>query len=305
MKKLIGRPSLRPYLSFEQPADASGGITAHFLGTSSVLLSDGETAVLSDGFVTRPGLVQVALGKIQPDRRLVRGAIDRLNAGKLAAVFCAHSHYDHALDAPAWALETGAELVGAESTANIGRGIGVPERSLRVVGDGDTVIYGDFELTFLESVHSPGDRAPGTVDRPLVPPARAGAWKTGTAFSVLIAHPRGRVLLHASANHRPGLLKGRVADVVYLGVGVLGRQTPEFLNTYWDEVVGATGARRIILVHWDDFFTSLNRPLRPMPYLLDDLGTTMTRLLPLARRDDVDLVLPVAWQPTNPFAGLR
>ncbi|MET9892445.1 MBL fold metallo-hydrolase [Streptomyces sp. NPDC006465] len=305
MKVPIGRPSLRPYLPYQQRTAARReGLSAHFLGTSSVLLSDGQTSVLSDGFVTRPGMMRVGMGKIAPNRALVRAAIERLRVDNLAAVVCAHSHYDHALDAPVWALETGADLVGSESTANIGRGLGVPESSLRVVGDGDTVTYGSFTLTFLDSVHSPGDHYPGTVDQPLVPPARAGAWKTGTAYSVFVTHPYGRVLLHASANYRLGALHGHHADVVYLGVGMLGKQPAEFLQTYWDEVVAATGAKRVILVHWDDFFLGLDRPLRPMPYLLDDLDTTMSRLLPLARRDGVDVVLPVSWQPSAPLTGL-
>lgn len=118
-----------------------------------------------------------------------------------------------------WAQETGAHLVGSESTANIGRGLGLPESSLRVVRDGETVTYGSFELTFLDSVHSPGDHAPGTVDRPLVPPARVRAWKTGTAYSVLITHPRGRILLQASANYRPGALRAHDVDLIYLGIG--------------------------------------------------------------------------------------
>ncbi|WP_218029879.1 hypothetical protein [Streptomyces rishiriensis] len=153
-------------------------------------------------------------------------------------------------------------------------------------------------------MHSPGDHYPGTVDEPLVPPARAGAWRTGTAYSVLIAHPAGRILLHASANFRPGALQGRLADVVYLGVGSLGRQRPGFLDAYWDEVVVTTGARRVVLVHWDDLFVGLHRPLRPMPYFLDSLDATMSRLLPLARRDGVDVVMPVAWQASAPLADL-
>ncbi|AKJ14853.1 metallo-beta-lactamase [Streptomyces incarnatus] len=306
MRMPLGRPSLRPYLPYRQrPMTGDPALVAHFLGTSSVLLSDGETSVLNDGFVTRPGMLRVALGRIAPDRPLVRAAIDRLRVRNLAAVVCAHSHYDHALDAPVWALETGAELVGSPSTANIGRGLGVPEPRLRVVADGETVSYGRFDLTFLESVHSPGDRFPGTVDEPLVPPARAGAWRTGAAYSVLVAHPAGRVLLHASANVRPGALRGRSADVIYLGIGNLGRQSAEFLRTYWDEVVVATGARRVVLVHWDDFFAGLHRPLRPMPRFLDDIGTTMSRLLPLARRDGVDVVLPVTWRPSAPLADLK
>lgn len=305
MKVPIRRPSMRPYLPYQQRSAAyPEGLSAHFLGTSSVLLSDGRTSVLSDGFVTRPGMLRVGMGRIAPDRALVRAAIERLRVANLAAVVCVHSHYDHALDAPVWALETGAALVGSWSTANIGRGMGVPEPSLRVVGDGDTATFGSFTLTFLDSVHSPGDHYPGTVDRPLVPPARAGAWKTGTAYSVLVTHPQGRVLLQASANYRPGALRGYRVDVIYLGVGMLGKLPADFLHAYWDEVVAATGARRVILVHWDDFFLGLDRPLRPMPYLFDDLGTTMSRLLPLARRDGVDVVLPVSWQRSAPLTGL-
>jgi L-ascorbate metabolism protein UlaG (beta-lactamase superfamily) len=178
----------------------------------------------------------------------------------------------------------------------------VAESALKVVGDGDVLRYGRFELTFLESVHSHGDRFPGTVDQPLVPPAKAGEWKTGTAYSVLINHPAGTILWHASANYAPGMFAGRNADVIYLGIGGIGKQPPGFARDYWAEVVAATGARRIILVHWDDFFTSLDRPLRMSPNFFDDLDTAMDRLLPLARRNGVDVVLPAAWAPTDPFA---
>jgi L-ascorbate metabolism protein UlaG (beta-lactamase superfamily) len=300
----FGRPSLRPYLAYQQRSSSTGGLTAHYLGTSSLLLTDGETTLLSDGFVTRPGLLRVGLGRIAPDRALVRAAIDRLGAQELAAVFCAHSHYDHALDAPLWTLETGADLIGSESTANIGRGLGVAESALRVVGHADTLTYGRFELTFLDSLHSPGDHYPGTVDEPLTPPARANAWKTGSAYSVLITHPHGRILLHASANYRPGMLAGHHADVVYLGIGALGKQSSEFLHGYWDEVVRATQARRVILVHWDDLFVGLDRPLRAWPSYFDRIDAAVDAVLSLASRDNVDALLPVCWQPSDPLEGL-
>jgi L-ascorbate metabolism protein UlaG (beta-lactamase superfamily) len=303
VKLLLNHPNLRQYREYQQrPAMDTDGLTVWFLGTSSMLLSDGRTWLLSDGFVTRPGLPRVIAGRIAPDRSTIQAAISRLRIGSLAAVFCAHSHYDHALDAPVWALETGADLIGSASTANLGRGLAVPENALRVVTDGQTLRYGRFELTFVHSVHSPGDRYPGVIEQPLTPPARAGAWRSDTSYSVLVTHPRGRILLHASANWRPGALHGHQADVVYLGIGELGKRSEQFVATYWEEVVRATGARRVVLIHWDDFFTSLDRPLRPMPYALDDLRRTMNRLVPLARADGVEILLPVAWQPTQPLA---
>lgn len=292
MKFWLSRPDLRRLPATFQAGAAESGVTAWFLGTSSVLLSDGVTAVLSDGFVTRPGLGRVVFGRIAPDRRVVQRAFERLGSPPIAAVVCVHSHYDHALDAPVWASLTGAVLVGSESTANIGRGSGVPERSLRVVRDGESLTCGGFELTVVESEHSPGDRYPGTVDTPLVPPRRSREWRTGAVYSLFVSHPRGTVLLHASAGFRPGALRGRHAGVVYLGVGTLGKQPLEYIEAYWDEVVRATGARRVVLVHWDDFFVSLDKPLRPLPHLADDLDATVRRLSVIAARDDVEVLLP-------------
>ncbi|WP_051467621.1 hypothetical protein [Actinomadura oligospora] len=124
------------------------------------------------------------------------------------------------------------------------------------------------------------------------------------AYSVLVTHPRGRILLHASANFRPGMLAGHSADVVDLSIGALGGQSPDLVQRYWDEVVRTTGARRVVLTHWDDFFTGLDRPLRPMPRFADRVDVALERLLPLARQDGVDVRLPVAWQPAGPLDGL-
>jgi L-ascorbate metabolism protein UlaG (beta-lactamase superfamily) len=301
----FAHPRLDHYRKFlERPAEPAGtGLRAHFLGTSSVLLTDENTSILCDGFVSRPGMLSLQFGKINHNRQLVCDAIDRLGVrSSLAAVFCAHSHYDHAMDAPIWVNETGADLIGSESTANIGRGLNVAESALKVVTNGQTLSYNDFELTFIHSVHSPGDLYPGVVTEPLVPPAPTRAWKSATCYSVLINHPQGRILIHASANFIPGALAGYRADVIYFGVGLLGQQSDEFVNTYWNEVVVATGARRIILVHWDDFFRTLDQPFRPLPYLVDDFDATMNRLIPLAERAGVEVLLPTPWQPTNPLA---
>jgi L-ascorbate metabolism protein UlaG (beta-lactamase superfamily) len=272
-----------------------------FAGTSTLLFDDGRTAFLTDGFFTRPPLLRVALGRIAPDPTIVDGALGRLGVDRLAAVICVHAHYDHALDAPLVAERTGALLVGSASTMNLGRGHGLPAGQLRPVTDGDVLRLGAFEVTVVASLHSPGDRFPGTIDAPLTPPARAAAWRSDTSFSVLVTHGDHTVLVQASANHLPGALAGRRAGTVYLGIGGLGRQGPQFRERYWDEVVRSTGAHRVVPIHWDDFFTSLDRPLRPLPHLLDDMAPAMRFVIDRCRGDGIELVLPVAWEPLYPF----
>lgn len=287
------------------PPTAKPGLTVRFLGTTSLLLQDGDFTILSDGFVSRPGLLRVLLRKIEPDEERVRSVLECLNVSEIDAVFTNHSHYDHAMDAPVFARMTGAQLIGSKSTVNVGRGQGLPEHRMGTVQDGDTVRIGNFLLTFIESTHSPNDREPGTIDRPLVPPARKSAWKTGTVWSVLILHRGSNILIHGSAGFKRGALKGRSADVVYLGIAELAKQSEAAVDDYWNEVVRATGARRVFLVHWDDFFRSINEPLQPLPRAAGSFSKAVARVRQRALRDGVEVLIPSLWTPVDPLAGLR
>ncbi|TQF74227.1 MBL fold metallo-hydrolase [Rhodococcus spelaei] len=300
----LRRPSVAGYDTLPAAEGSIGSsVRGTFLGTSSVLIRDARTALLVDGFVTRPGFVRLVLGKIGPDAALIDECLGRAGIDALDAVLCAHSHYDHALDAPVIAQKFDAPVIGSGSTANIARGYGLPDRLIRAVEGEAELRFGDFGVTFVAGLHSPGDVAPGTVDSPLVPPARARQWRTGEAYSIFFRHPRGSVLVHASANHVPGRLDGHHADVVYLGVGTLGRQSARFRSDYWHEVVRATGARTVIPVHWDDFTRPLSRPLRPLPYPVDDLAAAMEFLLEQGRRDGVRVLMPEPWTAVELLSG--
>lgn len=306
MKRPLARPSLSAYTGLWQPAAPPQGCSPRvtWIGVSTLLIDDGTTALMIDGFFTRPGFLRVLLGRIAPRPETVAACLRRAGVTRLDAVICAHSHYDHALDAPLVCAQTGAVLVGSQSTANVGRGQGLAEDRIVTAEPNRPLTFGTFTATLIESVHSPGDRFPGTVAAPLVPPARAGAWATGTCYSILIEHGAGSLLIQASANFVPGALRGQHADTVYLGVGQLGRTTSAFRETYWNEVVAATGVRRAVLVHWDDFFRPIGKPVRPMRYALDDLEVTLRFLLDRAAADGVEILLPAPWRVADPFGGL-
>ena len=113
--------------------------------------------------------------------------------------------------------------------------------------------------------HSPKPFYPGTLTQPLQLPAKLSDYKLGSNYSFLLRHPQGNILIVPSANFIRGLFKDERAEVVFLGIGVLGKQSDEFIQTYWNEVVRATGAKLVIPIHWDDFTRSLDEPLRPLP----------------------------------------
>lgn len=299
------RPRLDPYPTAEHllPPPAPGSLTVAFFGTSSMLVRAGGTALMVDGFFSRPSLERMLAGPIAPEGQVVDACLRRAGVEALDGVVCVHSHYDHALDAPLVAAAHRAPLIGSASTAQLGRGHGLPEGLLRTVADGETLVFGDFDLTLVESVHSPGDLAPGPIGRPLVPPAMFTEWRTGACYSLLIRHADGTLLVHASANFVPGKLAAHRADAVYLGVGALGGQSAEFREAYWNEVVRAPGARTVLPVHWDDFTTPLlEGPLLAMPTSLDEVAPALDFVFGQGERDGVTVALPQAWTPVAPLA---
>lgn len=306
MRLKLGRPDLAQYADrFDVPA-ADGDFAVTFLGVSTLLLEDGESAVMTDGFFSRPSLAKVGLGRIAPDHDRIDAALARTSVPQLQGVLPVHTHFDHALDSAVVADRTNALLVGGESTANVGRGGGLPEERLRVVTSGESLRLGGFDFTWLESDHCPPDRYPGAITAPVVPPAKAKNYRCGEAWSLLMRHTSGRTaLIQGSAGYVPGALTGRRADVAYVGIGQLGLQGEDYIRTYWAETVQAVGARSVVLIHWDDFFRPLDAPLRALPYAGDDLDATMRVFGELAADQAVELHLPTVWRREDPWASLR
>jgi L-ascorbate metabolism protein UlaG (beta-lactamase superfamily) len=271
-----------------------------FVGVATLLFDDGETALMTDGYFSRPG--QRELASIRPDRDAIAKALKRAGVKSLAAVIPVHSHFDHALDSPVVAMETGALLVGSSSTANIGRGQGVPEARIRVVNPGESATFGRFKVLFLPSAHLPTGYAPGPITSPLSVPAPANAFGQGDAYSLLIEHEGRRILVQGSAGFVPGALQGRSADVVYLGTGGLGMRDASYQAAYWQEIVRTVGARRVIPIHWDNFFRPLEDGLVPSG---TDFPRVMESLRDRGKPDGIDIRLSPQWVAVDPFAGLR
>ena len=287
------------------PAPPGTAVTVRFAGVATLLFDDGETAWMTDGFFSRPGMRQTFFGRIGPDGAAIDAGLKRLGVTKLAAVVPVHSHYDHAMDSPTVARRTGAVLIGANSTMQLGFGAGLPPAQLREVQPGDTVALGRFRLSFIASRHSPTPWSDGVsvenILAPVVPPARAPAWREGQVWSILVEHAGGgRWLVEGSAGFIPGALAGLKVDTVFLGVGTLGRKDEAYRRAYWHETVQLTGAKRVVPIHWDDFWQPLDEPLQAMPLLFDDFGATMQDLAARGRQDGVAIALPPLFTPFTP-----
>ena len=305
MRFRFGRPDLVRYADrFEgPPAGDDAPLTVTWLGVSTLLIDDGSSALLTDGYFSRPSLPRVALRRLTPSAARIDGSLARAGIRRLAAVVVSHTHLDHALDSAVVADRTGAVLVGGESAANIGRGHGLAEDRLVVATPGVPMKLGTYAVTLVESQHCPPDRCPGVISTPVRPPARASAYRCGETWSMLLAHlpSQRRLLIQGSAGFAAGALAGHRAEVAYLGVGQLGLMPHRYLAEYWSQTVRAVGASKVVLVHWDDFFRPLSAPVRALPYAVDDLDATMRTLAKLAETDQVELQLPRLWRREDPW----
>ncbi|MCU0844695.1 MAG: MBL fold metallo-hydrolase [Spirochaetes bacterium] len=180
-----------------RPAKTERGLSVTWMGTAGFLVADGRDSFYIDPYVSRYSLFRVLAGLPLPPRvDLVRRWIGLTGGASARAVIVSHSHFDHALDAPFFARETGAVLVGAESAANVGRGAGLGERSIKSVRPGDAVRVGAFTVRFVESVHGFGlfgrTPYPGAIEKPLSPPAPHGLLARNRASTGHAGAPRQR-----------------------------------------------------------------------------------------------------------------
>ncbi|MBN1534832.1 MAG: MBL fold metallo-hydrolase [Spirochaetes bacterium] len=258
-----------------------GDISVSWLGTTGLLVSDGNDALLVDPFVTRPPLWKVALARpVCPDAAAIGRLYSMIREAPVRAVLVSHSHYDHSMDAPAFAQFFNCPLLGSLSTVNVARGFCMDGGCTQEITPGDVLRVGRFSISVLESVHGPAflGRIPyrGTIDEPLVPPVPVSRYRLGTAFSFHLLHPSGSLVVHTSAGFRPGMFNGIVADSVLLGIGGRG-DTAEYLEA----VVRPLGDPLIVPIHWDHFFIPLDQPLRPLAGVhLKEFLDTAERLFP-------------------------
>ena len=305
MRLKIGRPDLRKYAgAFDAPAAAPDApLTVTWAGVTTLLIDDGASAVMTDGFFSRPSLLEVGLRRLSPSTPRIDGCLSRLGVHRLEAVLPVHTHFDHAMDSAMVAERTGAKVVGGTSAVAVGRGASLPDERLVAVTPGAPITLGAYDVTLVEGHHCPPDRFPGVIGEPVVPPVKVSAYKCGEAWSTLVHHRPSdrRLLIVGSAGFVRGALVGRRAEVVYLGVGQLGLQPEEYLIDYWTETVRTVGARRVVLIHWDDFFRPLHKSLRALPYAGDDLDVSMRVLSRLAEEDGIPLHLPTLWQHCDPW----
>ncbi len=235
-----------------------GAVSVRWSGTSTLVISDGTSTIITDGWFSRPGLLATIFGKISPDLEAIRFGLEQNQVKNADVVFAFHSHHDHAQDAPEVAKRTNAILMGSPSTAMIAKGWGLSENQVLIVEDRHSYPVGDFKLTPIITYHGPTSTEGGQVNKnyekitePLVPPVSIFDYKSGASYSLFIEHPKGNIMITSSAGYSRNALQGFKADYYLWGIGGFGGFERDYQETYWEETVGLTQPHTLIPIHWD------------------------------------------------------
>ena len=151
------------------PAQPGAPLTVTWAGVTTLLIDDGDSALMTDGFFSRPSLLEVgraAVVAVGPPHRRLPGP-HRRRSGWRRCCRCTPTSTTRWI--PRWSPSAPARrVVGGTSAAQVGRGQGLPEDRLVVVTPGEPITLGAYDVTLIESEHCPPDRFPGVITAPVV-----------------------------------------------------------------------------------------------------------------------------------------
>lgn len=293
---LAGCTSWQPLQEqYLQPTEAvKGQLHAKYMGATTLVLSDGNNSILFDGFFTRKSVSELASEKMVSELGMVSKGLKRANLkkGQIDALFVAHNHYDHALDAFNVARWSHTTLYAPEET--------LEHESYafeQPLSEQDIYDFGHFSVKAILTPHV--DKClPIRVVEKIINRVSHGEKHEHAeqAFSFLVTHRNTKVLIVPSARFKP--VPGLKADVVFLGVGLLGTRPKQEAVDLWQQAVKSTGASLVIPVHWDDITKPIETDIPAIPRYADNLKLTMKRLNAFAEREpSVRILFPPAYKP--------
>ena len=254
-----------------------------FFGTTTLLFDDGKDQILFDAHITRPSLKKYVLRKkVGTNTALCDNLIKLHKIDRLRAIFISHTHHDHVMDAPYIANKCGAKIYGSDSAKNVALGGNVPPDNIVVFEHGSNFTIGEYKIRILKSLHSKpnifNNDLGQQITEPLVQPASLRAYKEGGSYDFYIEHREKKLLIRPSCNYIEGSLKDVRADTLLLGISGLGKEDEQFHDAFYRETVGYVQPKRVIPVHWDNFFAPLKAPLPYQMRIVDAIAGDMAYL---------------------------
>jgi L-ascorbate metabolism protein UlaG (beta-lactamase superfamily) len=242
-----------------RPPALPAGLELEWLGVSGYRLSyEGQTLFI-DPYLSRVPFRHLVLRRqALPDPAALERFVKA--PGDTVGVLVGHTHFDHAVDAPAIARQFGCKAYGSRSLVNLMALHGLAEQTVEVE---PYRVYelGPFEVSFTPSVHSKlllGLAVPydGELSCEHLDSLAPGAYRCGQVWGITIAVAGVRFYHQGSANLVDEAVREREVD--FFLAGVAGRS---FTDRYWQRILTRLQPRAVIPTHYDNFFRPLGEEM--------------------------------------------
>lgn len=235
------------------------GLEVEWLGVSGYRISFEGKTLFVDPYVSRVPFSDLLRRRpTLPDS----GALDRFvrAPGEVAGVLVGHTHFDHAVDAPAIARRFGCKAYGSDSLVRLMDLHGQADQTVEVEPY-RTYELGPFEVSFTPSVHSKlllGLAVPydGDLTCEHLDALSPAAYRCGQVWGISIEVAGLRFYHQGSANLIDDAVRERGVDVFLAGVA--GRS---FTDDYWRRILPLLDPEVIVPTHYDNFFRPLGREM--------------------------------------------
>jgi L-ascorbate metabolism protein UlaG (beta-lactamase superfamily) len=258
------------------PLDLPAGLELEWLGVSGYRIGCEGKDLFIDPYLSR-----VPFGDLLRRRPTLPdpAALDRFvrAPGDVVGVLVGHTHFDHAVDAPAIARRFGCKAYGSDSLLTLMALHGLAEKTVEVEPY-RTYELGPFEVSFTPSVHSKlllGLAVPydGDLTCEYLDALTPGAYRCGQVWGITIEVAGVRFYHQGSANLIDEAVRERGVDVFLAGVA--GRS---FTRDYWSRILPRLEPRVVVPTHYDNFFRPLGQQLEfvsnvQLSRLPEEIGT--------------------------------
>jgi L-ascorbate metabolism protein UlaG (beta-lactamase superfamily) len=242
-----------------KPLQLPGGLEVEWLGVSGYRISAAGKTLFVDPYLSR-----VPFGELLRRRAALPdpAALDRFvhAPGDVVGVLVGHTHFDHAVDAPAIARRFGCKAYGSDSLLTLMGLHGLAAQTV-AVEPYETYELGPFEVSFTPSVHSKlllGLAVPydGDLTCEHLDALSPAAYRCGQVWGITIKVAGVSFYHQGSANLIDDAVRERGVDVFLAGVA--GRN---FTDDYWRRIIPRLDPKVVVPTHYDNFFRPLGQQL--------------------------------------------
>jgi L-ascorbate metabolism protein UlaG (beta-lactamase superfamily) len=240
-----------------KPLSLPAGLEVEWLGVSGYRISFEGKTLFVDPYLSRVPFRDLVLRRTAlPDPT----ALDRFvhAPGEVVGVLVGHTHFDHAVDAPAIVRRFGGKAYGSDSLVTLMGLHGLAESTVEVEPY-RTYELGPFEVGFTPSVHSKlllGLAVPydGDLTCEHLDGLSPSAYRCGQVWGIAIKVAGVRFYHQGSANLLDDAIREQGVDVFLAGVA--GRN---FTRDYWKRILPRLDPRIVVPTHYDNFFRPLGQ----------------------------------------------